>query len=111
MRRLKGILLGCGLAVASMSVLTACNTVRGTAEGAGRDIQATANAVTPVEREHYVHHVYRVERHHHHHHMMKHKNMMKKADQTSTTDATPDATQQTTQTTTQQTTTDQTKTN
>lgn len=71
MRHLKGIVLGFSLILSSMFVLTGCNTVEGTAEGAGKDIKAVSNAITPEPQHKKVH---------------KHKHVKKKAAATSTTD-------------------------
>lgn len=56
--------------IASISLLTACNTVQGTVHGAGQDIKATGRAITP-SREH------EVTKHH------KHKKTHHKAQQPS----------------------------
>jgi len=47
MYHFKKILLGFGLILTTMYVLTGCNTVKGTAEGASKDIQAASNALNP----------------------------------------------------------------
>jgi predicted small secreted protein len=44
---MKRKLLGLGIIVAGVSMLSACHTVQGTVQGAGKDIDAVATAVTP----------------------------------------------------------------
>ena len=68
MRQLKGIVLGFVALFSALALLTGCNTVKGTVHGAGQDVQATANALTPEPTP--VHHTYRHKAHKHH---VKHK--------------------------------------
>ena len=57
---MKSALLGFGCILMSTILLTACNTVEGTAEGMGKDATAVKNAISPSPQQ-------------------KHKKMMKKS--------------------------------
>ena len=63
---LKNKLLQMGFIIISFSLLTACNTVKGTVTGAGEDIQAVGNTINPP-----THHY-----HHYHHYHYKHTQTM-----------------------------------
>jgi len=85
---LKGLVLVSSLMLTSTFMLSACNTVEGTAQGAGKDIQAAANVVTPKSE-------HKVYKHKHKHH----KKMMKTKPAVSADQSTTDQTTQTTTTT------------